>query len=165
MAFSDHLQTWLKGELTQGKIMIGMGILVLIAFIAILKSHNQLLRGSLIPMGLIILILIGYGGYILQSRTAHVQNTLALYQQEPKEAIKKEIEKHTNDNKIGKPNLQYFIPTALVLLGLSLFFIKSPYYQGMVLGFILLFVINYVLDYGFVSRSETVLKYLEKINH
>ena len=160
MDFIQQLQLWERGELLQGKIMIGIGILFLIGFIAIFRSQNEFLRGSLIPLGLFLLIFIGYGGYILYSRPAHVKDIVALYEQSKEEAITKEIEKHTSDNKVGKTLIKYVYPILIILSALGLLFISSPYYKGMLVGFMLLFLATYTIDSGFVSRSEAVLGFL-----
>lgn len=62
MDFIEYINTWVKSEVLQGKIMIGFGVLFLIVFISIIKSQNEFLRGALIPLGLLVFVLIGYGG-------------------------------------------------------------------------------------------------------
>jgi len=61
MNFIDYTNSWVKAKLTQGKIMIGIGFLLLIALYFIFRSQNELLRGAVIPLGLLVLVLIGYG--------------------------------------------------------------------------------------------------------
>lgn len=161
MDFIQQLQLWEKGELLQGKIMIGLGVIFLIGLIAIFRSQNEFLRGSLIPLGILLVILIGYGGYILYSRPVHVQQSIALYETSKDEAIVKEIEKHTNDNKAGKMLIKYIYPSLIIISAVLLLFISNVYYKGMVIGFILLFASTYIIDNGFVSRSKTVLKFIE----
>ena len=158
MDFVHQLEFWEKGELLQGKIMIGWGILFLIAFIWIFRSQNEFLRGALLPLALLMLVLIGYGGYILQSRPAHTKQSIALYQESKEEAIAKEIEKHTNDNKVGKALIKYVYPSLIIVSALVLLLTSNLYYKGMVIGFVLLFVAAFIIDNGFVSRSEQVLK-------
>lgn len=160
MDFIQQLQLWEKGETQQGQIMIAVGVLFLIAFIFILKSENNLLRGTLIPLGLILLVLIGYGGFILVNRPAHVKESITLYQDSPDKAITDEIEKHTNDNKAGN-TLTKIYPILMLVSVLMLIFIPSTYYKGMALGFTLLFISIYLIDSGFISRSEAVLEFLK----
>lgn len=157
MNFTELLQNWLKAELLQGKIMIGIGVLVLVAFIGIFRSQNELLRGALIPLGILVALLLGYGGYILQSRPAHVQQSTELYQSDKTEAVKQEIAKHTNDNKAGKTLIKYVYPSLIILSALALFLLSSLYYKGMAIGFVLLFASTFVIDNGFVTRSDKVI--------
>lgn len=60
-------------------------------------------------MSLLLIILIGYGGYILYSRPAHVKESIVLYQQSEKEAISREETKHINDNNEGHYKTKYHL--------------------------------------------------------
>ena len=162
MDFIEYMNSWVKNEITQGKIMIGIGIALLIAFFFILRSQHELLKGTLIPLGLLLVILIGYGSYILQSRPAHAKESILFYKQSEKEAIEKEITKHINDNKAGKSLMRYVYPSLMILAILMLILVSSPYYKGMALGFVLLFLSTYIIDYGFVSRSDAFIKFLQQ---
>ena len=164
MDFIQQIQLWAKGELLQGKIMIGLGVVFLIGFIAIIRSQTILLRGTIIPLGLLLLVLIGYGGYILYSRPAHAKQSISLYETSKDEAIAREIEKHTNDNKAGKTLIKYVYPIFIIISAGILLFISNTYYKGMALGFALLFIATYIIDNGFVSRSDAILKFLHTLN-
>jgi hypothetical protein len=163
MDFIEYANSWSKSEVTQGRIMIATGILVLLAFVSILKSNNEFLRGALIPLSLLVLVLIGYGSYILYSRPAHVQSSIELYKQSKEKAIESEKEKHINDNKAGKTLTKYVYPGLVILSSLMLFFVSSPNYKGMAIGFIILFAATYIIDTGFVSRSDAFLEFLNKL--
>lgn len=158
--FIEYINNWVKSEVIQGRIMIGIGILLLFAFFGILQSQNELLKGTLIPLGLLILLLIGYGSYILHSRPNHAEQSILLYQKQKTEAIEKEKIKHINDNKAGKFLMKFVYPVFMILFAILLVFIDNRYYQGMSLGFILLFLSTYIADYGFVSRSDEFLTFL-----
>jgi len=162
MDFIEYANNWAKSEVTQGQIMIAIGVLILLALIGILKSDIVFLKGATIPIGLILVILIGYGGYILYSRPAHAKESIDLYQKSEKEAIEQEIVKHTNDNKAGKTLMKIYPILAIVSL-LLLMFIPSPYYKGMAVGFGFLFLMTYVIDNGFVSRSDAFLEFLNEL--
>ncbi len=163
MDFIEYTQNWAKSEVLQGRIMIGVGVVLLIGFISILRSNHELLRGSVIPLGILIAIFIGYGGFILYSRPAHAKESIALYQKSDIEALEKEREKHINDNKAGNTLLKFVYP-GMILAGLALLILAaSPYFKGMGLGFALLGIAAYVMDYGFVSRSDAFLSFLKNI--
>ena len=163
MNFIEYINTWAKSEVTHGRIMIGIGILLLLTFYTIFRSQNELLKGALIPLGLLVVILIGYGGYILYSRPAHAKSSIASYQSAETEAIAQEKEKHINDNKAGKTLIRFVYPGLMLLSVVALFLVSTPYYKGMALGFILLFVSTYIMDSGFVSRSDAFLDFLETL--
>jgi len=63
MELIDYTIAWVKGEVFQGKIMLAISILLLFGGIAILKSEHEILKGTLIPLGFILLIFFGYGGF------------------------------------------------------------------------------------------------------
>lgn len=156
MTFHQILQVWLKGELLQGKLMIIVGVLLFIAAIAIYRSHSELLRGSLLPLGFLVVTLIGYGGFILQSRTLHVAQSQALYESSSAEAIAKELKKHNSDNNIGKTLLKIY-PILVIGSMIALVLVQGGFYKGMALGFALVFISAFIIDYGFVSRSEMAI--------
>lgn len=162
MDFIEYANNWSKSEVTQAKIMIGIGVLLTVAFIGIIRSENEFLRGALTPIGLLLIILLGYGSYILYSRPAHVKESIALYQQSEKEAIEKEKAKHINDNKAGDTLLKIYPILMLISIAL-LFFVSSPFYKGMAIGFGLLFIATFMIDYGFVSRSNAFLSFLSEL--
>ena len=163
MDFIEYTNTWAKSEVTQGRIMIGIGILLLFVLYGIIRSQNELLKGGLVPLGLLLVVLIGYGGYILYSRPMHAKESIALYQKNKTEAFERETVKHINDNKAGKTLLKYVYPILMILSAITLFLIPSQYYKGMALGFVLLFVSAYIVDNGFVSRSDTFLSFLKTL--
>jgi len=163
MNFVEYANAWSKSEVTQGRIMVGIGLLLLFVLYNIFRSQNELLRGMLIPLSLIALVLIGYGSYILSSRPAHVNNSIALYKTSPAKAIEKEKLKHLNDNKAGKTLTKYVYPSLMLISVLLLITLSSPYFKGMALGFVLLFVSTYIIDYGFISRSDAFIDFLNRI--
>jgi len=163
MNFIDYTNAWVKAEVNQGKIMIGVGLLVLVALFAIFKSQNELLRGMLIPLGLLTVVLIGYGVVIMTSRPAHAKESLALYELSKSEALEKEKLKHINDNKAGKTLMKYVYPALILLSVFLLLFLSITYYKGMALGFIIVFVSTYIMDYGFVSRSDAFISFINNL--
>lgn len=165
MDFIEYSNAWAKSEVSQGRIMISVGVVLLFVIYTVFRSQNDLLKGALLPMGLLLVVLIGYGGYILYSRPAHAKESTAFYQKSEKEAIEKEKAKHINDNKAGKTLMRYVYPGLILLSALVLFLVSSPYYRGMALGFIVLSVSAYIIDNGFVSRSDAFIAFLNQIGN
>ncbi len=159
MKFVDYTNDWAKSEVYQGKIMIGIGLFLAIAFIAIFRSENVLLRGALFPMGLLLAILLGYGCFIIYSRPAHAKVIIGVHQKSSQAAIKQEIAKHENDNKAGKLLLRIYSILMLVSV-IALLFVSSPHNKGLALGFVLLFISTFIIDTGFVTRSDNFLAFL-----
>ena len=72
--------------------------------------------------------------------------------------------KHINDNKAGKFLLKFVYP-GLILIGTALLLLSIPiYYKGVGLGIILFATSIYIIDYGFVSRSDAFLVFLNALN-
>ena len=162
MDFIEYINTWAKNEVLQGRIMISIGMILLVAFISITRNENELMKGSLIPLGLLLVILLGYGSFILYSRPTHAKESIALYKESKEEAITQEKTKHINDNKAGKILLRVY-PILMLVSIIALFFVSTPYYKGMAVGFAILFISIFIIDSGFVSRSNSFLEFLERI--
>lgn len=101
MDLIKHTTEWVQGEVLQGKIMLVLGIIILIISIFIFKSDHEILKGMLIPIGLILLILFGAGGFQIIGRLAHISKVENVFAQNPKQAIQQEYEKAIKDNKEG----------------------------------------------------------------
>jgi len=163
MDFTEQTNLWVKSEILQGRIMIGIGILLLCVCIAIFRSENDLLRGGLIPLVLLLVVLIAYGGYILQSRPAFASASIDQFATSQEAAITHTREKHINDNKAGKTLIGMVYPALMLISVIALFFVTAPFHKGMALGFIALFVAVYIMDSGFVSRSDAFIAYLDTL--
>jgi len=163
MNFVAYANAWSKSEVTQGRMMIGIGVVLLVVLYNIIRSQNDLLKGMLIPLGLMVIVLIGYGSYIIYSRPAHVKASIILFEKSESEAIEKEKLKHINDNKAGKSLMKFVYPTLMILSTILLLIFSNPYYKGMALGFVLLFISTFIIDYGFVSRSDAFISFLNNL--
>lgn len=163
MDFIEQVNEWNKGEVVQARTMVAIGALFVIVFLGIMRSEVQFMKGALIPVGLIILLLIGYGGYILYSRPLHAKQSVELYQKSQKEAVAKELVKHTNDNKAGKTLIKIYPVLAIISL-LILMFVPNQYFKGMAMGFTFLFLITHIMDHGFIRRSDVVIAFLSKLS-
>ena len=162
MDFIEYINNWTKSEVQQGRIMIGFGTLASVGFFFILNNENRIFHGSLIPLGLLILVLIGYGFYIIQSRPKHANASIEIYQKSRLEGIAHEKAKHINDNKAGKTLLRLY-PLFVLISIIALYFISGPYYIGLAIGFALFFLAAFVIDYGFVSRSDAFIDFLDNL--
>ena len=160
MEFTTYMNAWVKSEVAQGRIMIGLGVVFILAFYGIFRGQHELLKGALIPLALLILVLIGYGSFILFDRPAHAKESIALFESSSVEGIEKEQAKHINDNKAGKTLMRFVYPSLILVSGVLLFVLPSFYYKGMSIGFLVLFAATYIIDYGFVSRSDRFLEFL-----
>ncbi|MEM6342412.1 MAG: hypothetical protein AAF927_00980 [Bacteroidota bacterium] len=79
MKFIQKPQIWAKGDLLQGKIMLGVSIVLLLVSIAIFRGESEVLCGGLIPLGLTLVVLMGYSTYVMSSRQIYIQEMTSRY--------------------------------------------------------------------------------------
>ena len=160
MNLIEHTTNWVTGEVAQGKIMLVLGILVLISAIAIFRSDHVFLRGSLRPLGLVVLVLCGYGGFQVFARPPHIKVVAEIAAHDPIAAKEKELTKSKNDDRIYGMAKKVWA-ALLIISALAFFFIKSEYYQGLTAGFMVLLVTMMFLDATLHHRLKI---YLEALN-
>jgi len=163
MDLIQHTSVWAKGDLFQGRIMLFVGILLLVSGIAILTSNHTLLKGTLIPIGLAVLILVGYGSFLAFSRSGHLETTRAAYLENQEQAIQQEYKKALVDNKnytMLKP-----IWIGLIIVSAILFIVvKTDYLKGLSLGLIGLFFIALLVDALLHHRLKPYVDFLTELN-
>ena len=163
MDLIQYTSIWAKGDLFQGRIMLGVGILLLIAAVTVLTNSHTLLKGTLIPMGLAVLILVVYGGFLAFSRSGHLEKTSNAYAENQQQAIQQEYNKAIADNKnytMLKP-----IWVGLIIISAILFFVfRTDYLKGLSLGLIGLFLIALIVDSLLQYRLKPYLEILNQLN-
>ena len=162
MELIKYTSDWVKGEIFQGKIMLGIGILLLIGSIAILKNNHEIFRGTLIPLGLILIIFFGYGSYQTFGRQSYMTKVAAVYKESPKKAIKQEYEQAIKDGKTFK--LLKTTWAILIVISVIVYFIVSKdYFKGFAIGLIGLFLTALIVDSTLHYRLEIYLKGITEI--
>jgi hypothetical protein len=160
MELINHTADWVRGEVFQGRIMLALGLLVLILGILILNSDNILLRGMIIPIGLILLILWAYGGFQNFGRPKHLIMVTEAHAENPKVALEMEYNKAIKDTSTYKI-LKIVWPIFMVLSIFFYFVVSNQYYKGLSIGLIGLFLVILILDSVLDYRLKI---YLEEIN-
>ena len=163
MELLKHTTDWVNGEIFQGKIMLIIGILLLIGGIAILKSNHEILRGMLIPLGLIITLLLGYGGFQTLARPSHLVNFSAVYQENPEKAKQQEYDKAVKDDKTYK-NLKVVWAVLIVLSVVVYFIVSKDYFKGLAIGLIGLFLTTLIVDSILQYRLGIYFKKITEIS-
>lgn len=162
MEIINHTTNWVKGDIFQGKIMLTIGILLLIGAVAIFKNNHPILKGTLIPIGLSVLILIGYGSYLAFSRPGHLENVKTVYAENQENAIHQEYEKASKDNKAYSTLKPIWI--VLIIISALLFFVfKTDYLKGLSIGLIGLFFVALIVDTMLYYRVKPYLEALTKL--
>ena len=160
MELIQHTENWVSGEVFQGKVMLAIGIACLIAWIAIFRSEHTILKGTLIPMALMLVVFLGYGGMQAIVRPKHTAKLQQLMEQNGvEEALKHETEYLKGGDKAYstlKP-----IWAALIILSVVLYFVfKTDYLKGLSIGLMALFLTLVVLD---TTLQYRLSKYLNAI--
>ncbi|MCF6296806.1 MAG: hypothetical protein L3J08_02300 [Flavobacteriaceae bacterium] len=162
MELIQYTSEWVKGEVNQGKILIILGVILLIASVFIFKGTNDILRGMLIPFGLILLIFLGYGAYQTFGQQSHLTKVTESYKENTKNTIQKEYEFAQKGDKSYtslKP-----IWALLIVVSVALYFIVSKdYSKGLAMGLMLLFLTILILDSVMHYRLKTYLKGITEI--
>lgn len=140
-----HTTQWAKGDLLQGRIMFAIGLLLLIAAIAILRSNHDFLKGTLIPLGLLLIVLVGYGGFLAFTRGGHIQKVETLAQSSPAEAVKTELEKANRDHKAYSMAKKIW-PVLIILVAGLYYVLPTDFLKGLSVGFIGLFLALIFVD-------------------
>jgi len=162
MQLIQYTSEWIKGEVNQGKILIILGVVLLIISFFIFKNTNEILRGMLIPFGLILLMLFGYGGYQIFSSPNKLTKVTDSYKENAKNTIQKEYEYAQKGDKSYtqlKP-----IWAFLIVVSVALYFIFSKdYFKGLAMGLMVLFLTTLILDSVMHYRLKTYLKGITEI--
>ncbi len=161
MEFIDYTTNWVKGEVFQGKVMLFIGALVLIAGVAILRGDNSFLRGMLIPMGLVAFALIGYGGFQVVGRPAHLDKVSKIYQESPQKAVEQEYKKAKKDDKTYK-NLRVVWAILIIVSAVLYLVVSKDYHKGLSVGLVGMFLSTLLLDSTLHNRLTIYLEGIEK---
>jgi len=153
---------WVNGEVTQGKMMVAIALILLVAIVFILKGDNTLLQGAVIPLSLLVLLLGGYGSFQMFKRPAHLVELNTLYSKSPEEAVQKELEKASKDS--GSYEISRDLWSVLIIVSLVIGLIVSKkYYIGMSIGFAILFLTALTADAILKYRVDNYLESLKTL--
>lgn len=152
---------WVGGEIVQGKVMLAVGIILLVACVFLWQSGSALHRGVAIPLAIVMLVNLGYGGYILQARPALLEQATQTYQQEPATIIAAETERAANEIK-AYSQLKYVWVGLAVVSALSLFLWTPSFIYGIALGMLILAVSGMTIDSFLLKRISS---YSEEITN
>lgn len=160
MDFITHLQTLTKGDIIQGKWMIGIAVFILLPVVVFLmKSSHSLQKGMLIPMILLFLMNAGYGGYLLFSKPKYAEERTAQFQINTDETIKTEAAKIITDDK--SYTMTKYIWAGLLIVSIICFFIfEREYFEGLSLGFAVMFLGMLLIDSFLHNRLKLYLAIL-----
>lgn len=156
MDMLHQLHFWAKGDATQGKYMLIAGVILAIAAIMIIINGNFIQKGMLIPLGLLLIINFGYGGFLTLTRTDHAKKVQELYTENAQEAASQELMKAEKDSKTY--GLVKSVWGGLMVVGVAMFFfLPGDYWKGLSLGIIVLCTAGLIIDTFLHHRLEPYL--------
>lgn len=151
MEFIQHLETWTKTDVNQGKFMLAIAILIVLPVCLLLfKTHHTFQKGMLIPLGVLFLLNMGYGSYLLISKPKYVEQTKKRFQLDPQKTIENEGAKVKADDK--SYTITKDLWAGLFVLSVVFFVCTKEYFQGLSLGFSLMFAGMFLIDF-FLHRN------------
>lgn len=158
MDFIPHLQTWTKADISQGKWMIGIAFFILLPLcILLIKTNNSLQKGMLIPLCLLLVMNLGYGSYLLISKPKYVTESKEQFQLNAEGTIKNEVAKIKADDK--SYTMTKYIWACLLILSVVCFYIfNKDYFQGLSLGFAIMFLGMLIIDVFIHNRLKLYLE-------
>lgn len=159
MDFLQGLNSWAKGDALQGKIMVGIGLLLILTLPFLFKSEYTLVKGMLIPLCLLTIANLGYGSFLLYSRPKHIEITTKLYRQNPRETTQRELSKMQTDNKSYAVIRQIWAVVIIVSV-LAFFLFQNEYFKGVSLGLLCLSAAFLLLDTFLHYRLKPYLEIL-----
>ena len=163
MEFNEQISNWALGDSLQGKLMLAAGIIALIASVVIFRGENSMLKGMLIPLGLIVILGGGYGGFLSFSRPGHLINATDMYKEKPQLVIEQELVKANRDNRNYSMIIKIW-PVLIVIAALLLFVFQDDFKRGLLIGVLILFVFGLIVDTFLHQRLEPYLHFLQQLS-
>lgn len=158
MNFIQATQNWTQGDIIQGKWMIGIAVFIILPIsVFLIKSIQPLQKGMLIPISLLFLMNVGYGGYLLYSKQKCAEQRTTQFQINAEQTLKTEITKINAANK-SYSFTKYAWAGLLIVSVVSFFIFNKEYFQGLSLGFTIMFLGMFLIDSFLHNRLELYIK-------
>ena len=162
MDLITHTTQWVKGEILQGRIAFGIGILIAIAFLYFANFQQSFYKGMILPFVIVQLVLLGYSSYQMVMRPKHIETVEKSLSISSQNAIATELEKSQKDDKVFstlRPIWAILFVVSLILF----FFLGNEFFKGMSLGFVVLFTVAFTYDTFLHLRLKTYLSALQNL--
>lgn len=153
---------WVKGEVLQGRIMFGLAILMIFSFFYFTDIQESFYRGMAWPFALLMLFLLGYGGFQMTMRPKHIEKVAQEVHSNPKVALKTELDKAQKDDLIYS-RLKVIWVVLFFVSAILYFVMKLDFWKGMSLGFAGFFLAAFIIDTFLHHRLKTYLEALQKL--
>ncbi|WP_261512163.1 hypothetical protein [Chryseobacterium paludis] len=162
MDFIQQFSNWTKGDLIQAKLMIAGIIIFCVPLIFYsTKTSDVFFKGLIIPLSILSLMLLSYGGYLLVTKGKEIQRVEKEYSKNHQLTLTKEYIKAKKDSKSYVIFKTIWVSLFILSIFLYLLF-DSCYMKGLSFGFIILFLVLFMTDTFFHARSKTYLSFIQE---
>ena len=157
MNFIEQITMWAKGDISQGKWMMGISIFVVLPLLFFLiKNGGSLQKGMVLPLGFLVLVNLGYAGFILSSKPKYSAEIEKLYQENPSQAFSREYEKMKDFDR-SYILTKYLWAALLTASVIGFFNVSKEYFQGLTIGLALMFFGLLLVDVFLHNRLKLCL--------
>lgn len=160
MSFIESTTAWTAGEMYQGKLMLVLGALLIIACYLLWFHGSTLSKGVSLPLFLVVLVCFGYGGWLVGGRPAQLESIKVQYTENAVSVIDEQ-------RQMAAQNLTSYemfkrIWVAIIVCSIAAIFVTSnPFYYGVAIGFLLFGATALTMDTFFSHRLGV---YAERIS-
>ena len=152
MDYLQQLQTFVRGDIQQGKWMIGIAFFVFLPItFFLLKNNLPLQKGMVVPVFLLFIINVGYGGYVLYAKPKLLAQTEQQFQSHSQQMLAAELEKSEKDHN-NYTTLKYVWGICMIVFTILFFILSKDYYKGLSIGFVAMFFAFLIIDSLFHQR-------------
>ncbi len=161
MKFIEQASKWTNGDRLQGKIMLYTGLVWMLVAYFVFYQKDIFLRATLIPLGLLISVLVGYGSILAFTRKTYLENITVRYALSSKETIQNECDRSLKIKKLY--SICQMVWVLLLVLSMVMFFIlDTQFLKGLSVGLLLLFTHLLAIHFWLQKRKKHYLMALNK---
>lgn len=162
MNLLQQMQLWTKGDVLQGRWMIGIALVIFLPSILLFfKNNNPILHGMWIPLFLLLLMNIGYGSYLVLSKPKSLKETKIQYKKNPIQTVEIVLGNMKQADKSYR--ITKLLWATFMAISVLLYFVFTKnYFKGLTLGLMIMFFGMLVID---TMLHQRVKQAMETINH
>lgn len=163
MTLLESATEWVNGEVTQGKVMLAAGILLLVAGYFLWQQGGSVSRGILIPLIVTVLVFFGYGGWLVGGRPAQLKDIEHRFEVDQAATIAAEQTRASGEVASYK-QFKWAWVTILVVAVVGVVVISQPFFYGIALGLLLLGTSALTVDTYLSGRIGVYLEQIVSLN-
>ena len=159
MTLLESATEWVNGEVSQGKVMLAIGMLLLVGGYFLWQQGGSVSRGIVLPLLVTVLVFFGYGGWLVGGRPAQLKDIEHRFEIDQAATIAAEQTRASGEVASYKKFKWAWI-AVLVLSIAGIAVITKPFYYGVALGLLLFGASAITVD---TYLSGRISAYMEQI--